>query len=81
MIYILAGIVGMCGLIGLCGLLEKLWDMLDPPAEAVHRSPEIANIKKPLRCGNTEAAGWNRFRKPVSTSTIPESGGKCNADI
>lgn len=53
MIYLLAGITGMCGLIGLCGLLEKLWDMLDPPAEAAHRSPEIANIKKPPR--RTEA--------------------------
>lgn len=41
MIYILAGIVGICALICLCGLLEKLLDMLDPPAEAAHRSHEI----------------------------------------
>lgn len=84
MIYILAGITGMCGLICLCGLLEKLWDMLSPTTEAAHRLREISRNrqhKKPLWCWNTEAAGWNRFRTPVSTSTIPESGGKCNADI
>lgn len=46
MIYILAGITGMCGLIGLCGLLEKLWDRLDPPAEAAHRSHEIARNRQ-----------------------------------
>lgn len=46
MIYILAGITGMCGLICLCGLLEKLWDMLDPPAEAAHRSREIARNRQ-----------------------------------
>ena len=41
MIYLLTGITGMCGLICLCGLLEKLWDKLDPPAEAAHRSHGI----------------------------------------
>lgn len=35
MLYILAGITGMCALICLCGLLEKLWDKIFPaePAE------------------------------------------------
>lgn len=46
MIYILAGITGMCGLIGLCGLLEKLWDMLDPPAEAAHEIARNRQHKK-----------------------------------
>lgn len=46
MIYVLTGITGMCGLIGLCGLLEKLWDMLDPPAEAAHSSREIARNRQ-----------------------------------
>lgn len=57
MIYLLAGITGMCALICLCGLLEKLWDMLDPPAEAAHRLQGIArncqHKKKPPR--RTEA--------------------------
>ena len=44
MIYILAGIVGMCGLVCLCGLLEKLWDMLDPPAEDTHEAQHIIKI-------------------------------------
>ena len=46
MIYILAGTVGMCGLICLCGLLEKLWDMLDPPAEAAHEIARNRQHKK-----------------------------------
>lgn len=46
MIYILAGITGMCGLIGLCGLLEKLWDMLSPTTEAAHRSREISKNRQ-----------------------------------
>lgn len=46
MIYILAGITGMCGLICLCGLLEKLWDMLSPTAEAAHRSREISRNRQ-----------------------------------
>lgn len=33
MIYILAGITGMCGLIALCGLAEKIWDRLVPGEE------------------------------------------------
>lgn len=46
MIYILAGITGMCGLICLCGLLEKLWDMLSPTTEAAHRSREISRNRQ-----------------------------------
>ena len=46
MIYILAGITGMCALICLCGLLEKLWDMLSPTAEAAHRSQGIARNRQ-----------------------------------
>lgn len=46
MIYILAGITGMCGLICLCGLLEKLWDMLTPTTEAAHRSREISKNRQ-----------------------------------
>lgn len=46
MIYILAGITGMCGLIGLCGLLEKLWDTLSPTTEAAHRSQGIARNRQ-----------------------------------
>ena len=30
MIYILAGIVGMCALICAAALIEKVWDRLDP---------------------------------------------------
>lgn len=33
MIYILAGITGMCGLLALCGLAEKIWDRLVPGEE------------------------------------------------
>ena len=33
MIYILAGIVGMCGLICFAGAAEWVWDKLDPPEE------------------------------------------------
>lgn len=46
MIYILAGITGMCGLICLCGLLEKLWDTLSPTTEAAHRSREISRNRQ-----------------------------------
>ena len=46
MIYILAGIVGMCALICLCGLLEKLWDRLTPTTEAAHRSREISRNRQ-----------------------------------
>lgn len=46
MIYLLAGITGMCGLICLCGLLEKLWDMLTPTTEAAHRSREISRNRQ-----------------------------------
>lgn len=72
MIYILAGTVGMCGLICLCGLLEKLWDKLDPPEEKKEAAPVAPT---------TEAARWNRFSQPVSTSTITECGGKHNAGL
>lgn len=46
MIYLLAGITGMCAMICLCGLLEKLWDMLDPPAEAARSSRETARNRQ-----------------------------------
>ncbi len=46
MIYILAGIVGMCGLICFCGLLEKLWDRLFP-AEPVEKksAPTVGAVE------------------------------------
>lgn len=46
MIYILAGIVGMCGLICFCGLLERLWDMLFP-AEPVEKksAPTVGAVE------------------------------------
>lgn len=70
MIYILAGIVGMCGLICFAGAAEWVWDKLDPPGKKA--APAV---------GTTEAARWNRLYTPVSTSTIPKSGGKHNANF
>lgn len=70
MIYILAGIIGSVALIGAADLIVKVWDKLDPPEKKA--APVV---------GATEAARWNRLYTPVSTSTIPKSGGKHNANF
>ena len=70
MIYILAGIIGGVALIGAADLIVKAWDKLDPPEKKA--APAV---------GTTEAARWNRLYTPVSTSTIPKSGGKYNANF
>lgn len=72
MIYILAGIVGINLLICIAGAAEWVWDKLDPPAEKKEAAPVAPT---------TEAARWNRFYTPVSTSTITECGGKRNASL
>lgn len=70
MIYVLAGNIVIIGIIAVVDLIVKAWGKLDPPEKKA--APVV---------GATEAARWNRLYTPVSTSTIPKSGGKHNANF
>lgn len=59
MLYILAGIVGMCGLICFAGAAEWVWDKLDEAAEARTKRENIIKIHS-----RKDNAAWQKKRVP-----------------